>query len=146
MAAALIPGDDRQWQDAIDTSTVYLSYHDAATFNIDVQRSNDGGLTYVNGLGEAIDAQTAPAVTGAAGSANIAGQIRIDHSNCASRGNLYQMFVGPDSATENVNGAPMRTAYVGVSQDAKLGGPTFTFTDHKILHQRGRFAGRDQWP
>lgn len=26
----------------------------------------------------------------------------------------------------------MRTAYVGVSQDAKLGGPTFTFTDHKI--------------
>ncbi len=146
VAAALIPGDDRQWQDAIDTSNVYLSYHDAATFNIDVQRSNDGGLTYVNGLGEAIDAQTAPAVTGAAGSANIAGQIRIDHSNCASRGNLYQMFVGPDSATENVNGAPMRTAYVGVSQDAKLGGPTFTFTDHKILHQRGRFAGRDQWP
>jgi hypothetical protein len=74
VAAALIPGDDREWQDAIDVSTVYLSYHDAATFNIDVQRSNDGGLTYVNGLGEAIDTQTMPAVTTAAGSANTAGK------------------------------------------------------------------------
>ena len=133
VAAALIPGDDRQWQDAIDTSTVYLSYHDAATFNIDVQRSIDGGLTYTNGLGEAIDAQTMPAVTTAAGSANTAGQIHLDHSGCSSRGNLYEIFVGPDSAAENVNGAPQRTAYVAVSQDAKLGGPAFTFTDHKIF-------------
>jgi len=133
VAAALIPGDDRQWQEAIDTSTVYLSYHDAATFNIDVQRSNDGGLTYVNGLGEAVDAQTAPAVITASGSANTGGQIRLDHSSCPSRGNLYEIFVGPDSAVENVTQAPQRTAYVGVSQDAKLGGPSFTFTDHKIF-------------
>jgi hypothetical protein len=133
VAAALIPVDDREWQDAIDTSTVYLSYHDVATFNIDVQRSNDGGLTYVNGLGEAVDAQTTPAVTTAAGSTNTAGQIRLDHSSCSSRGNLYEIFVGPDSAAENVSGAPQRTAYIGVSQDAKLGGPTFTFTDHKIF-------------
>jgi len=133
IAAALIPGDDRQWQDAIDTSTAYLSYHDTETFNIDVQRSNDGGLTYTNGLGEAIDAQTMPAVTTAAGSANTAGQIHLDQTSCTSRGNLYEIFVGPDSATENVNGAPQRTAYIGVSQDAKLGGATFTFTDHKIF-------------
>ena len=113
VAAALIRGDDRQWQDAIDTSTVYLSYHDAAAFNINVQRSNDGGLTYVNGLGEAIDAQTMPAVTTAAGAANTAGQIRIDHSSCSSRGNVYQLFVGPDSAAENVTSAPQRTVYVG---------------------------------
>lgn len=133
VAAALIPGDDRQWQDAIDTSTAYLSYHDAATFNIDVQRSIDGGLTYTNGLGEAIDAATMPAVTTAAGSANTAGQIHLDHSGCPSRGNLYEIFVGPDSAAENVASAPQRTAYIGVSQDAKLGAPTFTFTDHKIF-------------
>jgi hypothetical protein len=132
VVAALIPADDRMWNDAIDTSTVYMSYHDVSTFNIDVQRSNDGGLTYVNGAGEAIDAQTMPAVTTAVGSANIAGQIRIDHSSCSSRGNLYQMFVGPDSAAENVSGAPLRTVYVGVSTDAKLGAPSFTFTDHKI--------------
>jgi len=133
VVAALIPADDRQWQDAIDTSTVYLSYHDAATFNIDVQRSTDGGLTYVNGLGEAIDAATMPAVTTAAGSANTAGQILLDHGSCPSRGNLYDVFVGPDSATENVTGAPQRTAYIAVSTDAKLGGSTFTFTYHKIF-------------
>ena len=74
-----------------------------------------------------------PTATSAAGSANTAGQIRLDKSNCSSRGNLYDVFVAPDSATENVNSAPQRTAYVAVSTDAKLGGPTFTFTDHKIF-------------
>lgn len=141
VAAALIPGDDRQWQDAIDSSTAYLSYHDAATFNIDVQRSTDGGLTYTSGLGEAVDAQTAPAVITATGSANTAGQIRIDHTSCSSRGNLYDIFVGPDNATENVSGAPQRTAYIAVSRDAKLGGATFTFTDHKIFTSRAGSLG-----
>src|SRR6266704_1682562 len=61
VAEALIPGDDRQWNDAIDPKTVYLTYHDAATFNIDVQRSADGGATYGQALGEAIDAATFPA-------------------------------------------------------------------------------------
>src|SRR5216683_7931714 len=42
-AAALIPGDDRQWIDGTDSSTVYLVYHDVPTFNIEVQRSIDGG-------------------------------------------------------------------------------------------------------
>ncbi len=133
VAASLIPGDDRMWNDAIDTATVYMNYHDVSTFNIDVQRSSDGGLTYLSGVGEAIDAQTMPAVTTATGAANIAGQIRVDHSSCASRGNLYQIFSGPDSAAENVSGAPLRTLYVGVSTDAKPGGPSFTFTDHKIF-------------
>ena len=134
VAAALIPGDDRQWLDAIDTSTVYLSYHDTATFNIDVQRSNDGGVTYVNGAGVAIDAATLPAAGGLppTNSANIAGQIRIDQSQCPSRGNLYAIFVAPDSAAENVAGMPRRTVYVGVSTNAKNGLPTYTFTDYRI--------------
>jgi hypothetical protein len=136
VAAALVPGDDRQWNDAIDTSTVYLEYHDAATFNIEVQRSNDGGLTYVNGVGEAIDAATLPTVVGAAvtpPTGNIAGQTRIDRSTCPSRGNLYQIFVGPETMAENIAGAPARTVYVGVSNDAKLGLPAFMFTDYKIF-------------
>jgi len=58
-----------------------------------------------------------PAVTTATGSANIAGQIRIDYSSCSSRGNLYEMFLGPDSAAENVSGAPLRTVYVRVSAE-----------------------------
>src|SRR5467141_2634135 len=106
--AALIGGDYRQWNDAIDAKTGYLAYHDIATFNIDVQRSIDGGLTYGAGLGEAIDAATFPAAGAPtpASTANLAAQIKIDHSNCSSRGNLYQLFVAPNDAVENnVSGA-----------------------------------------
>src|SRR2546426_3885963 len=132
--AALIGGDDRQWNDAIDAKTGYLAYHDIATFNIEVQRSIDGGLTYVAGLSEAIDAATFPAAGNVSliATANIAAQIKIDHSSCASRGNLYQLFVAPNDVLENAAGQPMRSAYVGVSIDAKLGLPAFMFTDHKI--------------
>src|SRR6266403_967539 len=134
-AVALIPGDDRQWIDGTDALTVYLNYHDAATFNIEVQRSNDGGVTYVNGFGEAIDPQTFAAAGGvpATNSANIAGQIKVDRSSCPSRGNLYQIFVAPDSVTENLTGGALRSIYVGVSTDVKLGLPAFTFTDTKVF-------------
>ena len=134
VAEAFIPGDDRQWNDAIDPTTVYLTYHDVATFNIDVQRSIDGGATYAQGLGEAIDAATFPAAGGVTptSTANLAAQIKVDLSNCSSRGNLYQLFVAPDNVSENTGGQPMRSAYVGVSVDAKFGLPTFTFTDYKI--------------
>jgi len=81
---ALIPGDDRQWIDGTDAQTVYLNYHDVGSFNIEVQRSNDGGVTYVNGFAEAIDPQTFPAAGGvpATNSANIAGQVKVDRSSC----------------------------------------------------------------
>src|SRR6266849_6246732 len=132
---ALIPGDDRQWIDGTDALTVFLNYHDAATFNIDVQRSNDGGETYLNGFAEAIDPQTFPAAGGvpATNSANIAGQIKVDRSSCPSRGNLYQIFVAPDNVVENLMGGALRSIYVGVSTDVKLGLPVFTFTDTKVF-------------
>jgi hypothetical protein len=133
--AALIPGDDRMWNDAIDAQTVYLSYHDVLTFNIEVQRSNDGGQTYLAGLGEAIDPQTFPAAGGVppTNTANILGAIRVDRSGCPSRGNLYQIFVAPDSAVENALGQPFRSVYVGVSRDVRLGLSVFSFTDHKVF-------------
>ena len=132
---ALIPGDDRQWIDGFGGQNVYLNYHDAATFNIDVQLSSDGGSTYVAGFGEAIDPQTFPVAGGvpATNSANVAGQIKVDRSSCPSRGNLYQIFVAPDSMTENLTGGPLRSVYVGVSTDAKLGLPAFSFTDTKVF-------------
>jgi len=137
VVAALVPGDDRMWNDAPnDPSTVYISYHDVATFNIEVQRSNNGGLTYVAGAGEAIDAATLPAAGSLAptDSGNVAAQIKVDHntSSCPSKGNLYVAFVAPDSATENTNSGPLRSVYVGVSTDAGLDAPTMTFTDHKV--------------
>src|SRR5712692_8739055 len=132
---ALIPGDDRQWIEGFGGQNVYLNYHDVATFNIAVQRSNDGGFTYVDGFGEAIDAATFPAAGGvpASNSANVAGQIKVDRSNCPSRGNLYQIFVAPDTTFENATGGPLRSVYVGVSTDVKMGLPVFTFTDYKIF-------------
>jgi hypothetical protein len=142
-AVALIPGDDRQWIDGTDASTVYLNYHDAATFNIDVQRSNDGGETYLNGFAEAIDPQTFPAAGGipATNSANVAGQIKVDLSSCPSRGNLYQIFVAPDSVTENLSGGALRSVYVGASTDVTLGLPAFTFTDTKVFTSPTGSAG-----
>lgn len=142
--ASAIPGDDRQWLDAdaqlnsgapgIHDQTVYLSFHDAATFNIDVLRSTDGGETYVAGAGEAIDADTFPKAgsVSPAGTANLLGQIAVDKSSCSSAGNLYQVFVAPASAAENAQGLPMRSVYVGVSKDAKLMTPAFTFTDSTV--------------
>jgi hypothetical protein len=133
--AATIPGDDRQWLDGTDASTVYLSYHDVATFNINVNRSIDGGQTYQAGLGEAIDPTTLPAAGGipATNTGSVHGSIRVDRSSCPSRGNLYQIFVAPDTAAENITGQPPRTVYVGVSTDVKLGLPVFTFKDHKVF-------------
>jgi hypothetical protein len=138
VVAALVPGDDRMWNDAADDpSTVYMSYHDLATFNIEVQRSNNGGLTYVAGAGEALDAATLPAAGSLAptDSGNVAAQIKVDRntSSCPSKGNLYVAFVAPDSATENSNTGPLRSVYVGVSADAGLNAPTITFTDHKVF-------------
>src|SRR5712664_1777356 len=132
---ALIPGDDRQWVDGFGGQNVYLNYHDVATFNIDVQRSNDGGQTYVDGFGEAIDPQTFPAAGGvpASNSANVAGQIKVDRSSCPSRGNLYSIFVAPDNVAENLIGDALRSVYVGVSTDVKMGLPVFTFTDAKVF-------------
>jgi hypothetical protein len=136
VVAALVPGDDRMWNDAVnDISTVYVSYHDVATFNIEVQRSNNGGLTYLAGAGEAIDAATLPTAGSISptGGANVAAQIKVDNSSCPTRGNLYAAFVAPDNPTENLNGAPLRSVYMGVSTDAGLGAGAFTFTDHKIF-------------
>jgi hypothetical protein len=137
VVAALVPGDDRMWNDAPnDVSTVYISYHDLATFNIEVQRSNNGGLTYVAGAGEAIDAATLPAAGSLAptDSGNTAAQIKVDRntSSCPSKGNLYVAFSAPDNVTENTNSGPQRSIYVGVSTDAGLNAPTITFTDHKV--------------
>jgi hypothetical protein len=137
VVAALVPGDDRMWNDAPnDVSTVYISYHDVATFNIEVQRSNNGGLTYVAGAGEALDAATLPAAGSLAptDSGNTAAQIRVDRntSSCPSKGNLYVAFSAPDNVTENTNSGPQRSMYVGVSTDAGLNTPTITFTDHKV--------------
>ena len=78
---------------------------------------------------------TFPAAGGvpATNTANLLGPIRVDRSRCSSQGNLYQIFVAPETAAENASGGPFRSVYVGVSSDVKLGLPVFTFTDRKVF-------------
>jgi hypothetical protein len=134
-ATAGVPFDDRMWIDALDDPNhVYMEYHDfGTTSQIFVQRSNDGGQTYTNGLGTVVDAATEPSVGPPTG--NIAGQIKVDRSSCSSHGNLYQIFVGPDNPVDNSNNSSsfLNAAYVGVASGVSLTSPTLSFTDHKIF-------------
>src|SRR2546427_4731087 len=131
-ATAGVPFDDRMWIDALDDPNhVYMEYHDfGTTSQIFVQRSNDGGQTYTNALGTVVDAATEPSVGPPTG--NIAGQIKVDRSSCSSHGNLYQIFVGPDNPTDNLNSF-LNAAYVGVASGVSLTSPTLSFTDYKIF-------------
>src|SRR5229473_2660158 len=134
-ATAGVPFDDRMWIDALDDPNhVYMEYHDfGTTSQIFVQRSSDGGQTYTDGLGPAVDAVTEPSVGPPTG--NIAGQIKVDRSSCTSHGNLYQIFVGPDNPVDNTNNSSsfLNAVYVGVASNVSLTSPTLSFTDTKIF-------------
>src|SRR5437899_8384959 len=134
-AAAGVPFDDCTGRDPFhDPNHVYMEYHDfGTTSQIFVQRSNDGGQTYTNGLGTVVDAATEPSVGPPTG--NIAGQIKVDRSSCTSHGNLYQIFVGPDHPIDNSKASNnfMNAAYVGVASGVSLTSPTLSFTDYKIF-------------
>lgn len=132
-ATAGVPFDDRMWIDSFnDASHVYMEYHDfGTTSQIFVQRSADGGVTYTDAVGSAVDAATEPSVGPPTG--NIAGQIKVDNTSCSSHGNLYQIFVGPDNPTDNANNGFLNAAYVGVATGVSLTNPTLSFTDYKIF-------------
>ncbi|TMI91042.1 MAG: exo-alpha-sialidase [Bacillati bacterium ANGP1] len=123
--ASPIPADDRQWVVADGPSTFYMTFHDAATSNIDVLRSQDGGMTWLP-VGTAIDAATAPAALGVLPTAtgNTAGEIQLDPINHI----FYQVFAAPADALQNLTGSPANAVYMGVSAD---GGQTWT--DHRVF-------------
>lgn len=135
---AAVPGDDREWIAAYGPNTSLLTFHDLATREIDVLRSDDTGVTY-NEISQAIP------VTGTYGYAaddNELGNIAIDHDN-APLGlvpppvgfRAYQAFVAPSAAptigTHNLGCADpavfvctnLNEAFVSVSND---GGFTWT--------------------
>jgi hypothetical protein len=124
---ATIAGDDREWIAADRASNVCISYHDVATFNINVNCSTDAGATFTQ-LGEAIDGSHSYAIN-----ANSTGNLTIDTSASSPyRHTVYQTFSSVDSATEQatcVSTGPCeyRDVFVAVSTD---GGKTFT--DHLV--------------
>jgi hypothetical protein len=104
-----VPVDDREWIAAFGAQTALLTYHDIATNDIDVLRSDNGGQTFTQ-ISMAIPATDYKA------SANQLGNIVIDHRNLpAGAGNFYayQSFVAPSSSS----GANNNEAFLAVSAD-----------------------------
>ncbi|HYL12424.1 MAG TPA: hypothetical protein VEV41_05290 [Terriglobales bacterium] len=133
-ATAGVPFDDRMWINALDDPNhIYMEYHDfGTTSQIFVQLSDDGGQTYTGAVG-VVDATTEPSVGPPSG--NIAGQIKVDRSSCASHSNLYEIFVGPDNPNDNLRNNPSfnNAAYVGVATGVSTTNPIPLFTDYKIF-------------
>lgn len=110
-----LPVDDREWIAAFGPQTSLLSYHDIATNDIDVLRSDNGGQLYTQ-IAQVIPETDYKAQT------NELGNLVIDHRNLpAGAGNFYayQAFVAPSSTSGSNN----NEAFLGVSAD---GGHTWT--------------------
>jgi hypothetical protein len=110
-----LPIDDREWIAAFGAETSLLTYHDIATNDIDVLRSDNGGQLYTQ------IAQVIPETDYKAAS-NELGNVVIDHRNLpAGVGNFYayQAFVAPS----NSSGTHNNEAFLGVSAD---GGHTWS--------------------
>jgi hypothetical protein len=101
-----LPLDDREWIAAYGASTSLLTYHDIASSEIDVLRSDNSGALY-HQISQAI------APTSAAATSNELGNIVVDHRNTAgTTTNLldtsgvggfwaYQSYVGPTSTSDS---------------------------------------------
>jgi len=111
---ATISGDDREWIAADGASKVCISYHDVATFNLDVNCSYDAGTTFTQ-FGDAIDTNHAFLIDD-----NESGNLAIDPNSHI----VYQVFSGIDNASEAVcTTCGFHDVWAAVSTD---GGKTFT--------------------
>jgi hypothetical protein len=111
-----LPGDDREWIAAFGADTSLLTFHDLATNNIDVLRSDNDGSVYT---------QIARAIPDAdyQASSNQHGNLVIDHRNTAGTvpgGPLgkpgfwaYQSLVAPSTPS----GSDNNEMFVAVSND-----------------------------
>jgi hypothetical protein len=120
-----VPLDDRPWIAAYGAHSSLLSFHDIATGNIDVLRSDSDGAPYTQ-ISQAIPASDFKA------SFNQHGNLVIDHRNTAgtvanSAGKTpfwaFQSFLAPSSSS----GSNENEAYLAVSND---GG--YTWVDRPV--------------
>jgi hypothetical protein len=110
-----LPVDDREWIAAFGAQTSLLSYHDIATNNIDVLRSDDGGTMYTQ-IARAIPLGDYKEAS------NELGNLVIDHRNLPDQSGdfyAYQSFVAPSKS----GGSHFNEAFLAVSAD---GGHTWT--------------------
>jgi hypothetical protein len=120
-----VPADDRPWIAAYGAHSSLLSFHDIATGNIDILRTDSDGVGYVH------TSQAIPATDFKAGN-NQHGNLVIDHRNTAgtvanSAGKTpfwaFQSFAAPSAAS----GSAQNEAYLAVSND---GG--YTWADRAV--------------
>jgi hypothetical protein len=111
-----VPVDDREWIAAYGANTSLLTYHDVATGNIDVLRSDNGGQVYTQ------TAQAIPATDYKANN-NELGNLVIDHNSGTGTSTspfyAYQSFVAPSTSA----GSNYNEAFLAVSAD---GGSSWT--------------------
>ena len=110
-----LPVDDREWVAAFGAETALLTFHEVASNNIEVLRSDNGGKVFTR-LGTAIP------VGDYKEAHNELGNLVVDHRNLPEgAGNFYayQSFVAPSTSTGEHN----NEAWVAVSAD---GGHTWT--------------------
>ena len=110
-----VPVDDREWIAAYGADTSLLTYHDIASNNIDVLRSDHGGRLYTQ-------IATAIPPTDYKASNNELGNIVIDHANASPTAGgfwAYQSFVAPSTSS----GSAFNEAFLAVSSD---GGHSWT--------------------
>src|SRR5712691_5950688 len=121
--SATISGDDREWIAADMASKVCISYHDVATFNIDVNCSFDAGTTFTQ-LGDAIDTSHAFLINN-----NQIGNLMIDPSSHI----IYQSLNGIHDASEVTCGEAGTCGYHTVWMAASTDGGK-TFTDYMVYN------------
>jgi hypothetical protein len=110
-----LPVDDREWIAAFGAETSLLTFHEAATNNIEVLRSDDGGQIYTR-------IATAIPVGDYKEANNELGNLVIDHRNLPNQTGgfyAYQSFVAPSKS----GGTHNNEAFLAVSAD---GGHTWT--------------------
>jgi hypothetical protein len=110
-----VPLDDREWIAAYGADTSLLTYHDIASNNIDVLRSDSGAGPYTQ-------IATAIPATDYKASNNELGNIAIDHVNSSPTAGgfwAYQSFVAPSTSSGSTN----NEAFLAVSDD---GGHSWT--------------------
>jgi hypothetical protein len=103
-----LPVDDREWIAAFGVNTSLLTYHDIATNDIDVLRSDNGGQSYTQ-ISQVIPETDYKAQN------NELGNMVIDHRTRPMGAGFYayQSFVAPSSSS----GSNYNEAFLGVSSD-----------------------------
>jgi hypothetical protein len=104
-----LPGDDREWIAAFGAEASLLSFHQIATNNIEILRSDNGGTLYTK-IATAIPSGDYKE------SHNELGNLVIDHRNLPDKTGdfyAYQAFVAPSAASGEHN----NEAFLAVSAD-----------------------------